>query len=42
LDKTLQSNGINNYEIKLVTENSSAMVATVEIKYRSVLETVIN
>ncbi|MDR0541040.1 MAG: nucleotidyl transferase AbiEii/AbiGii toxin family protein [Dysgonamonadaceae bacterium] len=42
LDKALQSNGITGYEIKLVTENSSAMVATVEVRYRSILAAVID
>ena len=42
LDKILYSSGINDYEIKLVTENSSAMTATVEVKYKSVLATVID
>jgi predicted nucleotidyltransferase component of viral defense system len=42
LDKILQSNGITGYEIRLVTKNSSAMVTTVEVKYRSILSTVID
>ena len=42
LDIILKSTGIKDYQIKLVTENSSAMVATVEVKYRSVLATVID
>jgi hypothetical protein len=42
LDKVLKSNGINGYEIKLVTENSSAMVATIEVKYQSILATIID
>jgi predicted nucleotidyltransferase component of viral defense system len=42
LDKALQSNGINDYEIKLVTENSSAMAVTVEVRYRSILATIID
>ena len=42
LDKTLNSNGITDYEIELITENSSAMVTTVEVKYKSILSTVID
>jgi hypothetical protein len=42
LDKMLKSNRIKDYEITLVTENSSMMVATVEIKYKSILATVID
>jgi hypothetical protein len=41
LDKSLQSNGITGYEIKLVIENSSAMVATIEVRYRGILATVL-
>jgi len=42
LTKTLTSSGINNFEIKLVTENSSAIVATIELRYKSILETIID
>lgn len=33
---------INDFEIQFVTENSSAMVAVVEIKYKSILSTIID
>ena len=42
LDRTLTSIGINDYEIKFVTENSSAMVATVEVQYKSIMATIID
>jgi predicted nucleotidyltransferase component of viral defense system len=42
LVQALKSIGIRDYEIKLVTENSSAMVATIEVKYKSILETIID
>ena len=42
LDKILKSNEIKDYEIVLVTKNSSAMAITVEVKYKSILETVID
>jgi len=42
LNNILISCKINDFEIKLVTENSSAMVAAVEVKYKSVLTTVID
>jgi len=40
LDEILKSNGIIDYEIEFVTENSSAMVATVEVKYKSMITTI--
>jgi predicted nucleotidyltransferase component of viral defense system len=42
LDKTLNSYGIKDYEITFVTKNSSAMVATIEVRYKSILTTVID
>ncbi|MCF8363872.1 MAG: nucleotidyl transferase AbiEii/AbiGii toxin family protein [Prolixibacteraceae bacterium] len=42
LNKILTSSGINDYEIELVTKNSSAMVVIVEVKYKSILATVID
>ena len=42
LNKILISSGINGYEIELVTTNSTSMVATVEVKYKSILATVID
>jgi predicted nucleotidyltransferase component of viral defense system len=42
LVQALKSIGIRDYEIKLVTENSSAMVATIEVKYKSILGTIID
>jgi predicted nucleotidyltransferase component of viral defense system len=42
LDETLKSKEIKDYEIQSITENSSAMVATIEVKYKSVLATVID
>lgn len=42
LAKELDSAGIRDYEIKLTTSNSSAMVATVEVRYKSVLATVLD
>jgi len=42
LVQALKSIGIRDYEIKLVTENSSAMVATIEVKYKSIFETIID
>ncbi len=41
INKFLVSSGINGFEIELVTTNSSSMVATVEVKYKSILATVI-
>ena len=42
INKTLSSQGINGYEIELVTQNSSAMVVTIEIRYKSILATMID
>jgi len=42
LTKILISNSITDFDIKLVTENSSAMVATIELRYKSILETIID
>jgi hypothetical protein len=42
LDNILKANYITDFEIILVTENSSAMIVTVELKYKSILSTVIN
>jgi hypothetical protein len=42
INKTLTLQGINGYEIELVTQNSSAMVVTVEIRYKSILATMID
>jgi len=42
LTKILTSNGIIDFEIKLITENSSAMIATIELRYKSILETIID
>ncbi len=42
LNEFLISNGITDYEIKLVTENSSEMITTVEVKYKSILTTEID
>ena len=42
INKTLTSQGINGYEIELVTQNSSAMVVTIEIRYKSILATMID
>jgi len=42
LNNALISIGIRDFEIKLVTENSSAMVATIELRYKSILETIID
>ena len=38
----LMSNGIKDFEIKIVTENSSAMVTTIELYYKSILETIMD
>ena len=40
INNILISDGINGYEIELVTQNSSAMVATIEVRYKSILTTV--
>lgn len=42
LKEILSSIGISDCEIELVTENSSAMVAAIEVKYKSILATEIN
>ena len=42
LYEILNANDIKDYEIKLVTKNSSAVVATIEVKYKSVLATIID
>jgi len=41
LNNIFITNGIKDYEIELVTKNSSEMVTTVEVKYRSILSAVI-
>lgn len=42
INKILISTGINGYEIELVTQNSSDMIATIEVRYKSILATVID
>lgn len=42
LNELLIANGITDFEIKLVTENSSEIITTVEVKYKSILTTVID
>lgn len=42
LKTILISNGIADFEINLVTKNSSSMITTVEVKYKSILTTVID
>jgi len=42
INKILISNEINDYEIELITQNSSAMIATIEVRYISILATVID
>jgi predicted nucleotidyltransferase component of viral defense system len=42
LNESLTSNGITDYEIKLVTTNSSDIITTVEVRYKSILNTVID
>ena len=42
LNNVLISNEIRGFDIKLITENSSAMVATIEVRYKSILETIID
>jgi predicted nucleotidyltransferase component of viral defense system len=42
LNTILISNGIADFEINLVTKNSSSMITTVEVKYKSILTTVID
>lgn len=41
INEILISIGINDYEIELITQNSSAMVVTIEVRYKSILATVI-
>ena len=41
IDKALNLCGIEGYEIQLVTKNSSAMVTTLELKYQTILTTII-
>jgi predicted nucleotidyltransferase component of viral defense system len=42
LNNVLISSEIKDFDIKLVTENSSAMVATIEVRYKSIFETIID
>jgi len=42
LENILKENGITDFDIHSITENSSAMVATVEVRYKSILETVVD
>ena len=42
LSKILKENKINSFEIHFVTENSSAMVTTIELRYKSMLTTIID
>jgi len=42
LNKILKENEITDFEIYFTTENSSAMVATVEVRYKSILPTIID
>lgn len=42
IDEILISTGIDGYEIALITQNSSEMIVTVEVKYKSILTTVID
>ncbi|GHS84789.1 nucleotidyltransferase [Bacteroidia bacterium] len=42
LDKILKENGITDFEIQFITLNSSAMVSTIEVKYKSILATIID
>jgi len=42
LNNILNSNGLYDFKIKLITENSSAMVVIVELKYKSILPTLID
>jgi len=41
-ENILKENGITDFKTHFATENSSAMVATVEVKYKSVLATIID
>jgi len=42
IDNILKLSNITNYEIVLITENSSAMVVEVEVRYKSILPTIID
>ena len=42
LNNALTSSGIKDFETKFITENNSAMVATIELRYKSILETIID
>ena len=42
LNTILTSNNIHDYEIKLITKNSSSMVATIEMQYKSIFITAID
>jgi hypothetical protein len=42
LSEILKKNGIKDFEIHFITENSSAMVATIEVRYKSILTTIID
>ena len=42
LSEILKENEIKDIEIHFITENSSAMVATIEVKYKSILTTIID
>jgi predicted nucleotidyltransferase component of viral defense system len=42
LDKIFISTGIKDYDIKLITENSSDTVAVVEVRYKSILKPVVD
>ncbi|MBN2746081.1 MAG: nucleotidyl transferase AbiEii/AbiGii toxin family protein [Bacteroidales bacterium] len=42
IDKILISRGIHSYQIELITQNSSAMIVTIEVRYKSILPTVID
>jgi len=42
IDKIFIYNKIKDYEIELITQNSSAMIVTIEVKYKSILNTIID
>jgi len=42
LSEILKGNGIQDFEIQFVTENSSAMVTTIEMRYKSIFATTID
>jgi len=42
IDEILISGGINGYEMELITQNSSAIIVTIEVRYKSLLPTVID